>query len=172
MPILPNENGKVAITQRDLWRMLPVDEHMKIAEVSGIQILNWLEKEINNVYAKDPLNRFGGWLVRFSGMILKFDSSKEMGERVLDVIIQGKPLEKDKMYKMASCNRTGEPISTMCRIPNAKNATIQEYTLHDAVRAYLKHHQTVSPQIDGRAQAVDLGNNVFSQMKEAGYEFR
>lgn len=172
VPILPNEDGKVAITQRDLWRMLPVDEHMKIAEVSGTQILNWLEKEINNVYAKDPLKRFGGWLLRFSGMTLKFDSSKEMGERVLEVTIQGKPLEKDKMYKMASCNRTGEPISTMCRMPNAQNAVIQKFTLHDAVRDYLKHHQTVSPKIDGRAQAVDLGKNPFSQMKEAGYEFR
>src|SRR5690606_3925032 len=76
VPILPNEDGKVAITQRDLWRMLPVDEHMKIAEVSGTQILNWLEKEINNVYAKDPLKRFGGWLLRFSGMTLKFEDRK------------------------------------------------------------------------------------------------
>lgn len=172
VPILPNEDGKVVITQRDLWRMLPVDEKMKIAEVSGQQILDWLEKEINNVYAKDPLKRFGGWLVRFSGMTLKFDSSKEMGERVIEVTIQGKPLEKNKMYKMASCNRTGEPISTMCRMPNAKNAVIQKFTLHDAVRDYLKHHKKVSPKIDGRAQAVDLGDNVFSQMKEAGYEFK
>lgn len=60
----------------------------------------------------------------------------------------------------------------MCRMPNAQNAVIQKFTLHDAVRDYLKHHQTVSPKIDGRAQAVDLGDNVFSQMKETGYEFK
>lgn len=172
VPILPDANGKKEITQRDLWRMLPVDENMKIAEVSGQQILDWLEKEINNVYAKDPLKRFGGWLVRFSGMTLTFDSRKNMGERVLEVTIQGKPLERDKKYKMASCNRTGDPLSTMCRMPNAKNAEIQNYTLHDAVRDYLKHHGTVHPTIDGRAQAVDLGTNAFSKIEEVGYEFR
>src|SRR5690606_2149963 len=66
VPILPNEDGKVVITQRDLWRMLPVDEKMKIAEVSGQQILDWLEKEINYVYAEYHLIRFCGLLVRFS----------------------------------------------------------------------------------------------------------
>lgn len=172
VPILPNNSGKKEITQRDLWRMLPVDEYMKIADVSGEQILNWLEKEINNVYAKDPQKRFGGWLVRFAGMTLKFDSSQEMGKRVLEVKIKGEPLLKDKMYKMASCNRTGEPITTMCRMSNAINPEIQKYTLHDAVKDYLKHHKTVSPVIDGRSVAVDLGENAFSQMKEAGYEFK
>jgi len=172
VPILPNTPGVQAITIRDLWRMLPVDEHMKIAEVSGQQILDWLEKEINNVYAKDPVKRFGGWLVRFSGMILKFDSSKDFGNRVIEVTIRGKALQKDGIYKMASCNRTGEPLSTMCRMPNAKNAVIQDYTLHTAVKEYLHHYKTVSPKIDGRAQAVDLGKNAFSQMKESGYEFR
>lgn len=172
VPILPNENGIKAITKRDLWRMLPVDEHMKIGEVSGEQILNWLEKEINNVYAKDPSKRFGGWLVRFSGMTLKFDSSKEMGERVLEVTIQGKPLEKNKMYKMASCNRTGEPLATLCRMPNAKYAEIQKYTLHNAVKDYLKHYGTVSPKLDGRAQAVDQKPNAFSKIDEVGYEFK
>lgn len=171
VPILPGDSGKKEITHRDLWRMLPVDEHMKIADVTGQQILDWLEKEINNVYAKDPLKRFGGWLVRFSGMTLKFDSSKDFGNRVLEVTIQGNPLQKDKIYKMASCNRTGEPLSTMCRMPNAKNAVIQSYTLHDAVKDYLSHFKVVSPKIDGRAQAVDLGENVFSQMKESGYKF-
>jgi sulfur-oxidizing protein SoxB len=172
VPIVPDSSGKMAITQGDLWRMLPVNEHMKIAEVTGLQIKNWLEKEINNVYAKDPSKRFGGWLVRFAGMTLTFDSSKEMGEQVIEITIGGKPLQLDKVYKMASCNRTGEPITTMCRMPNATNAKIMDYTLHDAVKEYLRIKGTVSPTLDGRAKAVDLGDQAFSQLKEAGYLFR
>lgn len=172
VPIVPDSTGKMAITQADLWRMLPVDERMKIGEVTGQQVKDWLEKEINNVYAKDPGKRFGGWLVRFSGLTLKFDSSKEFGERVLEIIIKGEPIQMDKTYTRASCNRTGEPISTICRMPNEKNAVIQDYTLHDAVKEYLKVKGTVSPTLDGRAQAVDLGDQLFSAMPEVGYEFR
>lgn len=172
VPIVPDESGKKAITKEDLWRMLPVDEHMKIGEVTGQQVQDWLEKEINNVFAKDPSKRFGGWLVRFSGMTLKFDSSKEMGERVLEVTIQGKPMDLGKTYKMASCNRTGEPLHMLCRMPNSENAKIQDYTLHDAVEEYLKEKGTVSPVLDGRSIAVDLGTSAFSQMAETGYKFR
>jgi S-sulfosulfanyl-L-cysteine sulfohydrolase len=172
VPIVPDESGKMAITKADIWRMLPVDEHMKIGKVSGQQIKDWLEKEINNVFASDYEERFGGWLVRFSGMTVKFNSSKTKGNRVEALTIQGKTLDLTKMYTMASCNRTGEPLNTMCRLKNANEATIQDYTLHDAVTEYLKVKGTVHPQLDGRAIATDLGSNAFSQMKEGDYRFR
>ena len=88
VPIVPDETGKKAITKADIWRMLPVNEHMKIGNVTGLQIKNWLEKEINNVFAKEYENRFGGWLVRFSGLTLKFDSSLENGNRIQEIKIQ------------------------------------------------------------------------------------
>lgn len=171
VPIIPDESGKQAITKEDLWRMLPVDEHMKIGKVNGKQIRDWLEKEINNAFSSNPSERFGGWLVRFSGMTLKFNSAAEKGKRILEITIQGKPLDPDKWYTMASCNRTGEPISTMCRMKNASEVSIQDYTLHDAVTAYLKVKGTVSPKLDGRAIAVDLEGLSFSQMPEVGYQF-
>ena len=172
VPIIPDATGVKAITKADLWRMLPVDEQMKIGKVTGLQIKIWLEKEINNDFAKDPGERFGGWLVRFSGMTLQFNSSKENGNRIEKITIQGKPLDLKKSYTMASCNRTGEPLQTMCRMKNASDVSIQSYTLHDAVEDYLKEKGTVSPKLDGRSVAIDLGTNAFSQMKESGYEFR
>lgn len=172
VPILPDESGKKAITKADLWRMLPVDEHMKIGKVTGLQIQEWLEKEINNVFASDYKERFGGWLVRFSGLELKFDSSGEAGKRIQEIRIKGKPLDLNKTYTMASCNRTGEPLTTMCRLKNASEVSIETYTLHDAVEAYLKEVGTVSPKLDGRSIATDLGPGAFSQMEEGDYEFR
>jgi 5'-nucleotidase len=105
-------------------------------------------------------------------MTLKFNSSKEAGNRIIEINIQRRPLDLNKTYTMASCNRTGEPLSTMCRLQNASAVVIQQYTLHDAIEEYLKIKGTVTPKIDGRAIAVDLGTNVFSQMKRAGYQFR
>ncbi|MCH7400039.1 bifunctional metallophosphatase/5'-nucleotidase [Belliella sp. DSM 107340] len=172
VPIVPDTSGKAAITKGDLWRMLPVDEHMKIGKVTGHQVKDWLENEINNVFATDYQERFGGWLVRFSGLTMQFDSSKEKGNRIMAITIQGEPLELDKVYKMASCNRTGEPISTMCRLKDATEVSIQDYSLHDAVSEYLKEKKIVNPTLDGRSVAVDLGTNAFSQMEEGNYKFR
>ena len=172
VPIVPDETGKSIITQEDLWRMVPVDEYMKVGEVSGEQIKNWLEKEIHNVYAKNPAERFGGWLVRFSGMTLRFDSSKEFGERVLEVKIKGELLDLNKTYKMGSCNRTGEAEHFLCRLPNAQNVELKSFTLHEAVKEYLAEKKVIHPKIEGRAIAIDLSENSFSQMPETGYKFR
>ncbi len=59
----------------------------------------------------------------------------------------------------------------MCRLKNAKDVKIESYTLHDAVEDYLKAHGTVSPMLDGRAVATDLGAQSYSEMKEVGYRF-
>ncbi|GGD96534.1 bifunctional metallophosphatase/5'-nucleotidase [Planktosalinus lacus] len=171
VPIIPEAGGKAPITKADLWRMLPVDEHMKIGKVSGRQIHNWLEQEINNAFATNYSERFGGWLVRFSGLTLVFDSSKAKGERIESITIQGEPLKLDRIYTMASCNRTGEPHTNMCRMKNARDVEIQEYTLHDAVEAYLKEKGTIHPTLDSRAVAKDLGPQAFSQMKKGDYRF-
>ncbi|WP_185937423.1 5'-nucleotidase C-terminal domain-containing protein [Chitinophaga polysaccharea] len=71
---VPDESGRKAITKEDLWRLLPVNEHMKVGEVTGRQVKDWLEKEINNAFSKNPGERFGGWLVRFSVMYPSFSS--------------------------------------------------------------------------------------------------
>lgn len=172
VPIVPDESGKAPITKRDLWRMLPVNESIKIGEVTGKQIHDWMEKEINNVFAPDYTKRFGGWLVRFSGLELKFDSSKEYGNRIEEIKIQGKPLQLNKKYTMASYNRTGEPLETISRLRNCSNVKMKNYTLHNAVEEYLNEKGTISPKLDGRALATDLGVNAFSQMEEGGYFFR
>lgn len=172
VPIVPEKNGKQAITREDLWRMIPVDEKMKIGRVSGQQIWNWLEKELNNVFAKNANERFGGWFLRFAGMKITFDSSKEMGSRLLTVEIKGRPIDLNKEYAMASCNRTGEPLHVLCRMPNAKNVEIKDFTLHQAIVEYLKINKVINPRVEGRAIAVDLDANYFSEVPEVGYKFR
>jgi len=47
-----------------------------------------------------------------------------------------------------------------------------DYTLHEAVKDYLKEKGTVHPQIEGRAKAVNLGEQVFSSLENVGYIFQ
>lgn len=170
-PIVPGENGVAPITRGDLWNMLPVNEKVKIGKASGQQIKDWLEKELHNVFAENPTERFGGWVVRFSGMELKFNANAPKGERVSEVIIQGEPMELDKLYKMSACRREGEPLSTLCRMPGTVETEVMDYTVHDLIAEYLAVHDTIAPVRDGRAQALDLGDNVLSQLPGTDYHF-
>ncbi len=170
-PIAIGEEGKAPIRKADLWNMLPVNEYVKVGKASGSQIKAWLEKELHNVFAKNPTERFGGWLVRFSGMELKFNASNPKGERIESILVNGEPIQDDKLYSMSACRREGEPLHVLCRMPNTVETEVLDYTVHDLIEEYLAEHPEVAPKRDGRAQALDLGDNVLSQLPGTDYHF-
>ncbi|PVY42229.1 bifunctional metallophosphatase/5'-nucleotidase [Pontibacter virosus] len=171
-PIVPGADGKAPITVSDVWNMLPVNENAKVGKATGQQIQDWMEKELHNVFAEKPLERFGGWVVRFSGMEMTFKANAPKGQRVQSITVGGKPLDLNKEYTLAACLRRGEPDHMLCRLPNAKDPKVLDYTVHDVIAEYLKHHGTVAPKIDGRAKALDLEDPVLSQLPNVDYTFR
>ncbi|MCP9200489.1 bifunctional metallophosphatase/5'-nucleotidase [Gramella sp. GC03-9] len=171
-PIVP-ENGEPApITRANLWNLLPVNEKIKTGKASGKQIKDWLENEMENVFSQDPTNRFGGWLVRFSGMKVSFDSQKQKGERIEQITVNGKPIQDDEYYSISACVRPGDPIDTLCRLPDVEDVQIKDYTIHQAVEEYLKVHSPVSPGLEGRAYCEYLGEYSFSTVPGTNYEFQ
>jgi len=171
-PLVPKENGKAEITYEYLWNMLPVNEYVKTGKATGQQVLDWMEQEIHNVFAENPNERFGGWLVRFSGMTLTFDSSKPKGNRVIEIKVGEELLDVNKVYTISACRREGEPEHMLCRMPNLTDTEVKDYTVHDVLEEYLKEKGTISPVRDNRAIAVDLGDNVLSQLPGTDYKFR
>lgn len=165
-PILPGE-----ITEEDLWMMIPVESQVKVGQATGKQIVDWLENELNNVFAKDPTRRFGGWVVRFSGMTLKFTAGNEPGKRVQEVRVGGKPLELDRLYTIAACERPGDPEDVLCRITRVRDARTLDVEIREPLRQFLARHSPVKYVIEGRVVATDLPGVVYSQSPGVPYEF-
>lgn len=78
----PDATGNIPITEGFIFDMLPVDATVRTAKVTGAQLMTWLEKELNNVFAKDASKRFGGWVVKFKGMEVEFNAFGDQGKRV------------------------------------------------------------------------------------------
>ena len=92
----PDHTGNIPITKGYIHDMLPVDSPIRTGTATGAQIKEWLEKELNNVFAKEASERLGGWMVKFKGMQLKFYAFNENGKRIESAEINGSPLELDK----------------------------------------------------------------------------
>ncbi|HMT30543.1 MAG TPA: 5'-nucleotidase C-terminal domain-containing protein, partial [Bacteroidia bacterium] len=131
------KTGVASITKEFLWNMLPVNSEAKSGIATGTQIMEWLEKELQNAFAKDPSKRFGGWFVRFNGMEVNFTIGNEFGKRVNWVKIGKKPLDLTKEYKIIACEREGDPDDTICRMEKVKNPTKLNLLLHDVIEEYL-----------------------------------
>jgi 2',3'-cyclic-nucleotide 2'-phosphodiesterase (5'-nucleotidase family) len=152
--------------------MLPVNNDLIMAEATGAQIHDWLESELEKVFAKDPTKRFGGWLVRFQGMKIKFTINNEPGHRLDEVLVKGEPLNPTKTYTLVACEREGDPDSVLCRLQGVKRTRKTGYKMHDAVEAYLKEFSPVSPKTEGRAVATDAPATLLTQVEGVNYYFR
>lgn len=164
--------GKAAITREFLWNMLPVDSEAKTGTVTGRQLWDWLEKELQNAFAKDPAKRFGGWFVRFAGMEVNFTIGNDFGKRVNHVTLKGEPLDLNREYSIVACEREGDPDDTLCRIEKVKKPQRTGVLMHQVIEDYLKIHSPVAPVLEKRATATDQPHTLLTQLQGTTYEFR
>jgi len=167
----PDHTGNIPITNGFIYDMLPVNSNIRTGEVSGEQIMAWLEKELNNVFAKEASKRFGGWVVKFKGMHVEFNAFGEEGDRVKDLKIAGKPIDLKKTYTISACEREGDPDEILCRFVGVKNAKNTKYTLHEAIINYLAENSPVTPIPPKSAIALDAPDTLLTQVSGVPYEF-
>ena len=166
------KKGIADITKEFLWNMLPVDSEAKLGIITGRQLWDWQEKELQNAFAKDPSKRFGGWFVRFAGLEVNFTIGNEFGKRVNWIKVKGDPLDLDKEYSIVACEREGDPDDTLCRIENVKNPKRSGVLMHKVIEEYLAGHSPVSPKLEMRATATDQPHTLLTQLQGTTYEFR
>lgn len=168
----PDHTGNIPITEGYIFDMLPVDATVRTAKATGKQLLDWLEKELNNVFAKDASKRFGGWVVKFRGMEVAFNAFGENGKRVQKVTIGGQALDPAKLYSMTACERDGDPETMLCRIPNVIEGKNLSFSLHPVLKEYLAAKSPVTPVPRGAAKILDAPATLLSQVSGVAYTFR
>ena len=165
------KTGLINITREFLWNMLPLESDAKSGKITGQQVWNWLEKELQNAFAKEPSKRFGGWFVRYNGMEVNFTIGNEFEKRVNWVKIGGKTLDLQAEYSLVACEREGDPDDTICRIEKVMNPQNLHINMHDVIEKYLKVHSPISPKLENRATATDAPPTLLTQLQGYDYEF-
>jgi S-sulfosulfanyl-L-cysteine sulfohydrolase len=168
----PDQTGNIPITNGFIFDMLPVDSTIRTGKVTGKQIKEWLERELNNVFAADASKRFGGWVIKFKGMEVKFNAFGEEGQRVQSALVHGKNLDMEKVYKICACERDGDPDDMLCRFRGVKETENTPFTLHQAMKSYLAKNSPVTPTPPNSAVALDAPATLLTQVSGVDYEFR
>jgi hypothetical protein len=145
---------------------------VRTAEVTGKQIKDWLEKELNNVFAKNAAERFGGWVIKFQGLELSFEAFAEKGKRVKTATVKGAPLDELKIYSICACERDGDPEDMLCRIKGVKNPKNTVHTLHKVMTDYLQANSPVTPTPPLAAKILDAPQTLLTQVTGVDYQFR
>jgi sulfur-oxidizing protein SoxB len=99
-------------------------------EMTGETVKNILEDVADNLFNADPYYQQGGDMVRVGGLKFTFDPTAKMGERVSDMMLDGKPLDAKKTYPVAGWASVQEEVP--------KNKQIWE-----VVADYLRDKKTI-----------------------------
>lgn len=167
----PDQTGNIPITNGYMYDMLPVDSTVRTGSVTGAQLREWLEKELNNVFAKDASKRFGGWVVKFKGMKVTFRAFDEMGKRVETIKVNDQPIDPAAEYTVLACEREGDPDDVVCRMKGVKGAKNTKFTLHQVMREYLAANSPITPSPQGNAIALDAPQELLTQVTGVDYKF-
>jgi 2',3'-cyclic-nucleotide 2'-phosphodiesterase (5'-nucleotidase family) len=167
----PDHTGNIPITSGYIFDMLPVDSTIRTASITGKQLRDWLEKELNNVFAADARQRFGGWVVKFKGIKVEFNAFGESGSRIKSLSFKGGNIDPEGTYTILACEREGDPNDMLCRIKNVKNPQNTSETLHKVMHAYLSHYKVVTPTPEKNAIILDGPQTLLTQVSGVEYTF-
>src|SRR5665647_990929 len=86
-----------------------------LTEMTGETIKAIMEDVCDNLFNADPYKQQGGDMVRVGGISYTCDIRQKIGKRINNMMLNGKPLDPNKKYKVAGWapvaeGATGEPI--------------------------------------------------------------
>jgi sulfur-oxidizing protein SoxB len=114
-------------------------------EMTGETIKTVLEDVCDNLFNPDPYYQQGGDMVRVGGLAYTCDPKAGAGKRISNMMLKGKAIEADKIYKVAgwapvAAGATGEPI-------------------WDVMEAYFKNHPTIAPRKLNTPKLLGMAGN-------------
>lgn len=151
------------VTVADLWNMLPLDSRMKVGWITGKQLRDYLENELELVFSNDAWKLSGGWGPRPAGMTMVFTAKNPPGKRLVSLKVNDREVKDDDRIVIGGCEREGEPLDVICRLRGAHDVRYAPVSVHEAMLAYLEKNPVITAQRSGRAIATDLPGSVFSQ---------
>jgi len=131
------------ITREDLIKVAPFGNLVQAISVSGENLL----AALNNGASGYPSAH--GAMAHVSGITYTIDPTKPVGERVLNVMINGEKLDLEKMYSVATNDFIAAGGDKYSMFADAE--VLGEYGVLDgAMIEYLEEKGTIAPQVEGR----------------------
>ncbi|CAM3488397.1 5'-nucleotidase C-terminal domain-containing protein [Zobellia roscoffensis] len=127
--------SKGNVSSRTAYEVMPFENSIVIAELKGSSILKMAS------YLRDS-----GRAHPISGMQLTLDAKNE----IQSIAIQGKPLDENKIYYVATSNYLVNGGDSMVFFKKAIAITNTDYLIRNAMIDYFKKTDTLKPVVDNR----------------------
>jgi len=156
-----DEISKGTITYRDVFKVMPFDNQIIMAEVSGAFL-----KEI--IEARVAGSRHG---LRVAGVKVVYSKKRKNQDRVTLLEVGGEPWSATKTYKITTTDflmQGNAGLQLLTKVPE-ENITHYEMGLRDAIVEFIKYNSPISSEIDDRWERNDSSapsSNILNELKK------
>ena len=134
------------LTRKDILSELPFGNVTVLLELSGNDIVSVLEHSLSKI--EDKAGRF----LQVSGLEFSYDPKAAVGKRIIEILIAGKPINKQKIYKIATNDYIAnggdgfKMLKSAKRLIDASGATLMATMVMD----YAEKIKIIDSKIEGR----------------------
>ncbi len=146
------KEGDGVVTYGEANNMTPFGNTLNSGEVTGAQFKQMLEEQWSVNDGGEQFLAFGV----SENVTYTFDSSRKQGERVLDLRINGKPIDPKKSYTVVAASflfQGGDGMNTMAKAKNIRDSGVMD---RDALSEYLKANPDLKPNFAQRAVEMQI----------------
>ncbi len=136
------------VTVNDLWNIIPTNPEVETVEMTGAELWQMIEDNLESTFSRDAYKQMGGYVKRCRGVNVYFKIENPPGARIQEFFAEGARLEKDKTYTVAFVTEQGVPKKFGV---NRRGTGIRAI---DALKKYFKKHKTVKAELRGTVIAV------------------
>jgi 2',3'-cyclic-nucleotide 2'-phosphodiesterase (5'-nucleotidase family) len=97
------------ITVNDLWNIIPTNPPVETVEMSGLELWNMMEENLQHTFADNPYHQMGGYVKRCRGINLAIKIENRAGLRIQEFYAGGERLEAQRRYRAAFVTAQGVP---------------------------------------------------------------
>lgn len=139
---------KGEITLNDLYNIIPVNPPVSTVELTGREIKDMMEENLEHTFSRNPYKQMGGYIKRCLGLNIYFKIENPKGNRIQEFFINGKKLNMNETYQAAYVTSQG--------VPNhyGRNRQHEDLKAVEALEKYLNQEKHIKVDLQGTITAI------------------
>ena len=97
------------INVNDLYNIIPMNPPVSLVKLTGREIRNMMEENLELTFSRDPYKQMGGYVKRCLGLNIYFKMENPPGARIQEIFIQGRRLQPDAVYSAVFASMQAVP---------------------------------------------------------------
>lgn len=131
------------VTTNDLCNIIPVNPPVSLCEITGAELWEMMEENLERTFSGDPYRQMGGYVKRCLGLNIYFKVENPDGKRIQEFFVNGRRLNPSRTYTAFFVTTQGIPKQYG---EDRRNISLKAI---EALKEYLSQHDSVSAELKG-----------------------